>query len=108
VIQDKSGNLYGTTVGGGIHDKGRVFKLAPSGGQAGLTGENGTDGASNSESVATGHGWVFSVLHSFADSPDGSLPFYGSSLTFDNVGNLYGVTWGGGTSQHGTVYEITH
>ena len=32
LIIDASGNLYGTTTGGGQHEFGEVFKLAPSGG----------------------------------------------------------------------------
>ncbi len=38
-------------------------------------------------------------------SPDGALPF--DSLTFDRLGNLYGTTWGGGASGHGTVFKLT-
>jgi len=113
LVMDKLANLYGTTAGGGVYDHGRVFKLAPSRGMDGLMAENGTDNRSSSESVRNGHGWVFSILHSFAGSPDGSSPFNGSSVTFDNVGNLYGATYGGGTSQNcgsigcGTVFEVS-
>ena len=37
--------------------------------------------------------WVESVLHSFAGS-DGALPDNG--IVFDNVGNIYSTTGGGG------------
>ena len=113
LVMDQLGNLYGTTTGGGVYDQGRVFKLAPSSGMDGLMAGNGTGNPGSSESVRTGHGWVFSILHSFAGSPDGSFPFNGSSVTFDDVGNLYGATYSGGTSQNcgtdgcGTVFEIS-
>jgi uncharacterized repeat protein (TIGR03803 family) len=81
VIFDRVGNLYGTTGGGGTGDNGVVFKLTPS-----------------------GSGWTESVLYSFAGSPDGAGPF--SAVTFDNSGNLYGTTTGGGTG-FGTVYQLT-
>jgi uncharacterized repeat protein (TIGR03803 family) len=81
-IFDRSGNLYGTAVSGGAANAGVVFKLTPS-----------------------RNGWIDSVLYSFAGSPDGAAPF--STLTFDNNGNLYGTTTGGGPANVGTVYELT-
>lgn len=74
-----SGNtLYGTTVNGGTYGYGTVFKV-------------NTDG--------TG----FSVLKSFANSPDGSNP-YGQLILLGNT--LYGTTELGGSSNDGTVYQI--
>lgn len=52
LIFDATGNLYGTTSGGGIHNYGTVFKLTP--GQGG--------------------GWTETVLHSFGNGEDGVLP----------------------------------
>ncbi len=78
---DTAGNLYGTASAGGTGNNGVVFRLTPS--------ENG---------------WIASVLYEFAGSPDGAAPF--SSVTFDNNGNLYGTTVGGGNN-YGTVYELT-
>jgi uncharacterized repeat protein (TIGR03803 family) len=80
VIFDKSGNLYGTTVGGGTFNSGTVFELSP----------------------ATGGGWTESVLYSFSGGfadgldgvLDGAIPYAG--LVFDSAGNLYGTTFGGG------------
>jgi len=45
------------------------------------------------------------VIHSFQGGSDGTLPL--SSLIFDKVGNLYGVTEQGGASNDGTVFELT-
>src|SRR5580693_10318851 len=68
LIFDQSGNLYGTTVGGGPHGAGTVFKLAPNG-----------DGT-----------WTESVLYSFKSGSDGAEPE--ASMIFDQAGNLYGTT----------------
>ena len=75
VIRDSAGNLYGTTVQGGILRNcgsgsgcGTVFKLDPNGKET--------------------------VLYSFTGAADGRYPSAG--LTRDRAGNLYGVTAGGG------------
>jgi uncharacterized repeat protein (TIGR03803 family) len=79
---DSAGNIYGTTVAGGAHDNGVVFKLSRS------------DGA-----------WTESVLYSFSGRPDGAHP--ASGVTFDSAGNLYGTTQQGGTENYGTIYQLT-
>jgi uncharacterized repeat protein (TIGR03803 family) len=66
---DALGNLYGTTWFGGRKDRGVVFQLTPN-----------TDGS-----------WKANVLHNFTGGKDGGLP-RGSSLIFDQAGNLYGTT----------------
>jgi uncharacterized repeat protein (TIGR03803 family) len=84
VILDASGNLYGTTSGGGAHGVGTVFELTRK----------------------AGGGWTEKVLHSFnAGGKDGYDPYAG--LTFDVSGNLYGTTDYGGTENYGTVVELT-
>ncbi len=83
VIFDKAGNLYGTTVGGGDHNLGVVFKL-----------------------TQTGSGWSESVLHSFAGGIDGTGPYAG--LLLDRSGDLYGTTSGGGAYGVGTAFELQH
>jgi uncharacterized repeat protein (TIGR03803 family) len=80
LIFDTTGNLYGTTGGGGANGDGTVYRLTPSNG-----------------------GWIESVLHSFAGS-DGSYPQAG--LVLDTAGNLYGTTKQGGASGFGTVFEL--
>jgi uncharacterized repeat protein (TIGR03803 family) len=49
--------------------------------------------------------WREALLWTF-DGTDGSTPAYGA-LTFDASGNGYGTTQFGGTSNNGTVYEIS-
>jgi len=75
LVFDKLGNLYGTTVQGGVYGSGVAFELSPS--------SNG--------------GWVETVLHNFGGAGDGSAPE--SELIFDKDGNLYGTTsFGGGST----------
>ncbi|MGC2110071.1 MAG: choice-of-anchor tandem repeat GloVer-containing protein [Candidatus Korobacteraceae bacterium] len=87
---DGSGNLYGTTGGGGSYGAGTVFELSPN-----------------------GHGgWSETRLHNFDGrygSTDGKLPQ--GSLVFDASGNLYGTTELGGSYLCGvygcgTVFEV--
>jgi uncharacterized repeat protein (TIGR03803 family) len=85
VVFDKTGNLYGTTkAGGGSNGYGTVFELMPH-----------PDGS-----------WSEKLLHVFCNNcHDGQDPQ--SNLAFDESGNLYGLTLGGGPFQHGTVFELT-
>jgi len=83
---DSTGNIYGTTVGGGLQSCdggscGVVFKLTPS-------GSNYTE----------------SVLYSFTGGNDGANPY--SGVIFDSTGNLYGTAYSGGANSAGTVYEL--
>lgn len=70
VIFDSAGNLYGTTLLGGLYGDGTGFRLTPS-----------------------GSGWVLSTLYSFQGATDGLQPT--GSLIVDRSGNLYGTTTGG-------------
>ena len=79
LIMDPSGNLYGTTDSGGTSDVGTVFKLLPDGSEI--------------------------VLYSFSGGSDGAYPYAG--LILDTTGNFYGTTKQGGTSDQGTVFQIT-
>jgi len=74
--------LYGTTQYGGTYQYGTVFKLTQSNGK-----------------------WQETVLHSFTNWFDGSLPDGG--LALDSLGNLYGTSEIGGANGLGLVYEIT-
>ena len=82
LIFDGTGNLYGTAYAGGANGLGTVFKLAPN-----------------------AHGsWTESVLHTFTGGTDGGFPW--ASLIFDQMGNLYGTTYGG-ADDLGTVFKLT-
>ena len=88
LVFDSSGNIYGTTQGGGMYDSGVTFELIPSGG-----------------------GYTESILHSFGLGTDGRGPLEG--VVFDTAGNVYGTTALGGTGNPetcmgscGTVYQL--
>ncbi len=79
----RKGKLFGTTDSGGASGYGTVFELAQA---------NGV--------------WTETLLHSFAGGTgDGEYPT--SGLAPDSSGNLYGVTYQGGSSGVGTFYEVT-
>lgn len=78
LIQDATGNLYGTTCGGGATGNGTVFKVDSSGNET--------------------------VLYSFGGQPDGSCPQAG--LVLDAAGDLYGTTRSGGTANDGTIFKL--
>jgi uncharacterized repeat protein (TIGR03803 family) len=82
LIFDGAGNLYGTTAFGGASDAGTVFELSP----------------------APEHKWIETVLYSFTGT-DGDNPE--AALVFDQAGNLYGTTAFGGSSNAGTVFELS-
>lgn len=83
VIFDSQGNLYGTAFGGGASGYGVVYELTNSGGT-----------------------WTETVLHNFANAPDGANPENG--LIMDGAGNLYGIAFAGGTGNgNGCVFELS-
>ncbi len=83
---DQQGNVYGTTVNGGIRGCyetcGVVFKLTRSGAS-----------------------WSYSVIYSFQGGNDGGNPNGG--VTIDASGNLYGTAAAGGYYSRGVVFELT-
>ena len=90
LVQDSSGNLYGTSVSGGLFNNicidgcGVVFQLARTG--------------------------RYTVLHRFTGGADGFFP---GPLSIDLQGHVYGTTEGGGdisctfSGGCGTVFEIS-
>ncbi len=136
LIQASDGNLYGTVPDGGSKGWGAVFKISsldtsptPSVIYSFLGGNDGGDPqasliqASDGNLYGTtrnggssGMGTVFvirdlsgtpteSVIHSLAGGSDGSKPV--ASLIQASDGNLYGTTYGGGSSGAGTVFRIS-
>jgi uncharacterized repeat protein (TIGR03803 family) len=49
--------------------------------------------------------WVETILYSFTGGADGGDPLYGD-LCFDQAGNIYGTTAGGGSSGGGVVFKL--
>ncbi len=87
LVEDVSGNFYGTTVGGGAYGAGTVYQLSP---------------------PTTGTKWTKTVLWNFQTwGGTGYTP--SSELAIDSKGALYGLTWTGGDSncQCGVLYKLT-
>jgi uncharacterized repeat protein (TIGR03803 family) len=83
LIFDAAGNLYGTTVNGGVYGVGTIFEMKP----------------------AMSGAWAERILYSFNNNgKDGQNPYAG--LIFDASGNLYGTTVYGGPYGYGTVFEL--
>ena len=82
LVQDADGNFYGTTIDGGTNNQGVVFKVTAAG--------------------------KLTTLYSFcskANCTDGAFPFAG--LVQAANGNFYGTTELGGSSNQGTIFQIT-
>jgi uncharacterized repeat protein (TIGR03803 family) len=136
LILGTDGNLYGTTLAGGAHGDGTVFKITPSGAlttlhsfcsQSGcLDGEfpqtglvQATDGSFYGTTIlggAYGNGAIFKM------TPTGTLNtlysvcsqagcpdgnYLYAGLTQANDGNLYGIMQIGGANGYGTIFKIT-
>lgn len=130
---DRNGNLYGTTIYGGIAGCfigcGAVFKVDTTGVLTTvygfLGGEDGmfpyaglaldSKGAlygTTSQGGTFGYGTVFkvdaqgneSVLYTFAGGADGAYPYAG--VVLDAGGNVYGTTVYGGVSGYGILFEV--
>jgi len=133
LIRDSSGNLYGTTTGGGASGAGTAFIVSSTGvetvlysfagGKDGAVPEGGLllDGADNLFGTTTAGGangtgtvfrlrkqpngsWVESIVYNFGAAPDGAVPVAGVSI--DKSGNLYGTTSAGGAYGYGTVFQL--
>lgn len=82
LIADASGNLFGTTYGGGAFGAGTIFEVA---------------------NTATGYATTPTTLVNFNGS-NGATPYAG--LVADSSGNLLGTTHLGGAFNAGTVFEL--
>ena len=78
ILDYSSGDLYGTTFGGGAAGAGVVYKLDTAGQET--------------------------VLYSFTGGVDGSNPYAG--VIRDSAGSLYGTTTVGGTGNAGVAYKL--
>jgi len=85
LTRDHAGNLYGTTINGGIYSQfcipgcGTVYKLDPQGKET--------------------------ILHTFTGTNgDGAQPYGG--VIFDSSGNLYGATPLGGANGQGIIFKL--
>lgn len=78
LMQASDGNLYGTTLRGGLDDRGTIFRITLDG--------------------------TFTQLHEFKGD-DGENPE--GTLVQGSDGNLYGTTLQGGTGNRGTIYRLT-
>ncbi len=93
LVMDASGNLFGTTSGGGSTQYGTVFKLVP-------------NGTSSTETV------LYNFCSRTVNCLDGGAP--NSSVALDASGNIFGAaTMGGGNNGNdsitgsGTLFELT-
>jgi uncharacterized repeat protein (TIGR03803 family) len=77
---DASGNLYGTTPGGGDADA-AIFKLTASGGR-----------------------WTYTLLQTLTLGEGSAIA---ATLAVDQAGNLYGTSINGGTYDVGSVFELS-
>jgi uncharacterized repeat protein (TIGR03803 family) len=96
LIQDTSGDLFGTTSAGGTHGSGTVFELVP-----------------NADKSV----WTHVTLHNFCpksgcadgSGPFGNLTYQGaeSGTPYDGTSPLYGSTQHGGPANDGVAFKLT-
>jgi uncharacterized repeat protein (TIGR03803 family) len=129
LVEDSSGNLFGTTPYGGAFGFGTVFELAKGSGTittlASFNGSNGNGPIGRLKEDSSGNlfgaaslggpfndGTVFELAKGSGTITDLAV-FNGSngtgpdcSLVEDGTGNLFGVTGKGGQFNYGTVFEL--
>ena len=136
LVEDASGDLFGTTEAGGAANDGTVFELQKGSSSittlASFTGSNGAkpyaglvmDSSGNlfgttyyggsgwTGSANSGYGTVFAIVHGTASittlaSFNGSNGAYPfAGLVEDSSGDVFGTTSGGGAFSDGTVFEV--
>lgn len=85
VTVSRSGALYGAVGFCGAHGFGALFKLTPP--------------------ATSGAPWTEAVIYNFKSGADGNNPI--GNATIGKGGVLYGATQIGGSSNEGTIYQIT-
>jgi len=138
LMQDTSGNVYGTTVNGGTNGWGSIYQMSRLGTLTPLHSfKGGVDGGGPYAALAqgtnglfygtaqvagtNGYGAVFQVssngsftsLYSFHALVGANLTNVDGAtpkyaLTLGTNGNFYGTASQGGTNGQGTVFEVTH
>ena len=136
LILDSSGSLYGTTQGGGVFQKGAVFRLLQGAGggwqeqvlysfegnmaanpDAGLVSDAAGNlyGTCPNGNGVTSVGAVFELIKESGGKWKGTIlhvftrtdgEFPVGALIRDAAGNLYGTTWLGGADSVGVVFEV--
>ena len=130
LVRDQAGNLYGTTFGV-FNFYGTVFRVSPAGKETVLHSFTGgadggypyygnlvldpASGLFGTASFGGAHNYFgtvftidkhgnYSVMYSFSGGADGGQP--NTSVIRDKADNLYGVTIGGGSFGHGTIFMV--
>ncbi len=128
LIKGHDGNLWGMTSSGGVNTYGTIFKITTSGvftivysfdythganpgGHLVLSSDGNYYGVARAGG-ASGYGAVFkmtptgtvTVIHSFNGGTDGGYCY--GSITEGTDGNLYGITYQGGTYGYGTIFKV--
>jgi uncharacterized repeat protein (TIGR03803 family) len=84
LVFDAAGDLYGTSIQGGIPAVGTVWELA----------------------IQPDGNWTETILYNFTGGSDGGN-VASEGVIFDAAGNLYGTTSAGGAFGKGTVFELS-
>jgi uncharacterized repeat protein (TIGR03803 family) len=121
LVQDESGNLYGTSLWGGTRNNGgTAFMISPTGEESQLfnfpsrsnpaAGMILLNGILYGTTVGSGHyGSSFFQMTTTGEATDiGGIPGTPESLlAADSTGILYGTTEYGGSANSGTVYKLS-
>ncbi len=129
LLLSSDGNYYGTTVQGGTHGAGSVFKITPSGTLTTLYSFNGSDGLTPYAGLVLGNdgnfygttnnGGAHSIGEVFKITPGGTLSIlhvfnynygdggYPGGLVLGRDGNFYGTTNLGGDPNNGTFFVVS-
>lgn len=86
LVADANGNLFGTTVSGGLNGYGTVFEL-----------QQGSTAGTYASTPAT----LFDFDWSHGGDPE-------AGLIVDSLGNLFGTTNAGGAADFGTAFELPY
>jgi uncharacterized repeat protein (TIGR03803 family) len=83
LIMDQAGNLYGSTCAGGPYHAGTIYELSPAG-----SGQ-----------------WAEKLVYPL--NVGQVCTYNANTLAIDSAGNLYGMTFGGGSNHKGSVIQLS-